>query len=43
MTIARTDFDGFAPYVKHLGKKQAVTAQSLQKIEDGECMLVLII
>lgn len=30
-----TDFDGFTPYVKNLGKKQAVTAQSLMKIEDG--------
>lgn len=36
-----TDFDGFTPYVKNLGKKQAVTAQSLTKIEDGESPLLL--
>ncbi|THG94475.1 hypothetical protein EW145_g8129, partial [Phellinidium pouzarii] len=31
----KTDFDGFTPYVKHLDKKQAVTTQSLLKIEDA--------
>ncbi|KAI5124441.1 hypothetical protein M0805_008325 [Coniferiporia weirii] len=31
----KADFDGFTPYVKNLGKKQAVTAQSLLKIEDA--------
>ncbi|EJD04301.1 Translin [Fomitiporia mediterranea MF3/22] len=30
----KADFEGFTPYVRHLGKKQSVTAQSLQKIED---------
>ena len=29
------DFEGFTPYVANLAKKQAVTAQSLLKIEDG--------
>jgi len=31
----KADFDGFTPYVKQLSKKQAVTSQSLLKIEDA--------
>ncbi|KLO20522.1 Translin [Schizopora paradoxa] len=31
----KADFDGFSPYVKQLSKKQAVTSQSLQKIEEA--------
>jgi len=30
----RADFEGFIPYFKDLRKKQAVTSQSLEKIED---------
>jgi len=31
----KADFDGFTPYVKQLSKKQAVTSQSLLKIEEA--------
>lgn len=31
----RVDLDRFAPLFRELGKKQHVTAQSLEKIEDG--------
>ncbi|KAI0702457.1 Translin [Cytidiella melzeri] len=31
----RADFEGLTPYFKELRKKQAVTSQSLQKIEDA--------
>lgn len=30
-----TDFEGFTPYIRDLSKKQHVTSQSLQKIEQG--------
>lgn len=30
-----TDFERFTPYIGELRKKQHVTAQSLEKIEDG--------
>ena len=30
------DFERLTPYVRDLSKKQAVTAQSLEKIEDGD-------
>ena len=29
------DFEGFTPYIRDLRKKQHVTSQSLEKIEDG--------
>lgn len=29
------DFERFTPYVRDLSKKQFVTSQSLEKIEDG--------
>ena len=31
-----TDFERFTPYVRDLSKKQAVTSESLEKIENGE-------
>ncbi|KAL5518646.1 hypothetical protein ACEPAH_329 [Sanghuangporus vaninii] len=37
----KADFEGFTPYVRHLGKKQAVTTQSLQKIEDAAYAIVV--
>ncbi|OCB85234.1 Translin [Sanghuangporus baumii] len=40
-TTNKTDFEGFTPYVRHLGKKQAVTTQSLQKIEDAAYAIVV--
>lgn len=35
------DFERMTPYVRDLRKKQYVTAQSLEKIEDGSCSLRL--
>jgi hypothetical protein len=32
----KSDFEKYTPYVPDLPKKQTVTAQSLEKIEDGE-------
>ncbi|KAF5312706.1 hypothetical protein D9619_003374 [Psilocybe cf. subviscida] len=32
----RSDFERMTPYIRELGKKQAVTVQSLEKIEDGK-------
>lgn len=32
------DFERLTPYVRDLSKKQAVTAQSLEKIEDGDLL-----
>ena len=29
------DFEGLTPYIRELRKKQQVTTQSLEKIEDG--------
>ncbi|KAI0034953.1 Translin [Vararia minispora EC-137] len=37
----KADFEGFTPYVRELAKKQAVTAQSLLKIEDAAYAIVL--
>ena len=31
-----TDFERFTPYVRDLSKKQAVTSESLEKIENGK-------
>lgn len=30
------DFERMTPYIRELGKKQVVTSQSLEKIEDGK-------
>ena len=35
-TDARVDFEVWTPHFRELRKKQYVTAQSLQKIEDGQ-------
>jgi hypothetical protein len=32
---ASIDFEQFTPYVRDLSKKQAVTSESLEKIENG--------
>ncbi|KAK0456355.1 Translin [Armillaria borealis] len=37
----KADFEGFTPYVRFLSKKQSVTAQSLQKIEDAVYAIVV--
>jgi hypothetical protein len=34
------DFERFTPYIRDLRKKQAVTANSLEKIEDGQSHIV---
>lgn len=36
----RTDFERFTPHVWELHKKQAITAESLAKIEDGKGILL---
>lgn len=36
MKLLVTDFESWTPYVRDLKKKQSVTTQSLEKIEDGE-------
>ncbi len=33
------DFERWTPYVRDLKKKQSVTSQSLEKIEDGQSAL----
>jgi hypothetical protein len=33
--VCIVDFERLTPYVKDLSKKQTITSQSLQKIEDG--------
>ncbi|KAG2156481.1 uncharacterized protein EDB93DRAFT_1079591, partial [Suillus bovinus] len=35
------DFERFTPYVRELSKKQAVTSQSLEKIEDAVYAIVV--
>lgn len=37
----KADFERFTPYVKELSKKQAVTSQSLEKIEDAVYAIVV--
>jgi len=37
----KSDFERLTPYVRDLSKKQAVTAQSLQKIEDAAYAIVV--
>ncbi|KAK0473260.1 Translin [Armillaria novae-zelandiae] len=37
----KADFEGFTPHVRFLSKKQRVTAQSLQKIEDAVYAIVV--
>ncbi|KAG1783647.1 Translin [Suillus placidus] len=41
LTIVCKDFERFTPYVKELSKKQAVTSQSLEKIEDAVYAIVV--
>ena len=36
----KADFDTLTPYLRELGKKQRVTAESLHKIEDGRLCLI---
>lgn len=37
--LPQTDFERLTPYIRDLSKKQQVTAQSLEKIEDGKVSL----
>jgi len=37
----KADFERFTPYVRELSKKQAVTSQSLEKIEDAVYAIVV--
>ncbi|OJA18824.1 hypothetical protein AZE42_00831 [Rhizopogon vesiculosus] len=41
MRYAISDFERFTPYVRELSKKQAVTSQSLEKIEDAVYAIVV--
>ena len=36
----RVDFEGLTPYFPELRKKQHVTSQSLEKIEDGTALIL---